>query len=691
MKFTPSLRSTALVIIIVPLVFEFIIANSLINLSKRADLLAKRLQDSEEMVDAADRALRHSVDLLLLCNISESDTRAFNIVKLKTIQADIEKIDRVLGSLSKLQELYGTEKLDRFLQQCRFVRKLAVQQVAPYRNPELMSSMPRDDSDIAKLMSELTFVKEEQKHIIKLARLSDKFISDENKTSARIAQREKKLRQVGQLLLLCGLIGNIVIAWYLNHSFNRSILRRLLILMENSQRLALKQTLNPAEPSSDEIGRLDESLHSLSYQLEEARAAEKAAIGNAVDLICSIDNNQRFVDLSPSIRTTLAYDEENLFEKDCFSLCADEKAKANLLEGFIKAKEQQTGSSCEIEMINGEGERRFFSWSIFWSETEAHYFCVVHDIHDRVLAQQRVRDGEMRVRSLIDKMPAGLAVFDEEGKIEEANEFLSLMLKSAKEELPGKNLSQILSPGSSLRAKDLLSIASKAEQLIPDLELIANDQSKFPAEALATSIISGGASKRIAVFEDLSESKELERIKRELLATLTHDIRTPLSSVKASLTLLSSGLLGNLSSFGASRAAAAENAAAELISLTNGVLELARLRAEPIVSDYEICDLRELCLELLENYSDFAAAKHLKLKPGLNPAICPADLEKLSKALGVLFQESLNRAEAETEVSISLGTDKDAVQLSISCQGTTFTEPEIFQITHGGASGSSQQ
>ncbi len=49
-----------------------------------------------------------------------------------------------------------------------------------------------------------------------------------------------------------------------------------------------------------------------------------------------------------------------------------------------------------------------------------------------------------------------------------------------------------------------------------------------------------------SVIHDITQRKELERLKEEFVAMVSHDLRTPLTSVMASIELLNSGCAGEL-------------------------------------------------------------------------------------------------------------------------------------------------
>lgn len=93
---------------------------------------------------------------------------------------------------------------------------------------------------------------------------------------------------------------NIVGALILMLVFTRTIAHRLKVISENSMRLTRREALLKPLPGADEISQLDQTLHSVAAQLKELARRERAIIDNAVDVICSIDEQGKFTEVSPA-------------------------------------------------------------------------------------------------------------------------------------------------------------------------------------------------------------------------------------------------------------------------------------------------------------------------------------------------------------------------------------------------------
>ncbi len=85
----------------------------------------------------------------------------------------------------------------------------------------------------------------------------------------------------------------------------------------------------------------------------------------------------------------------------------------------------------------------------------------------------------------------------------------------------------------------------------------------------------------IGMVEDITERKEIERIKDELVSVVGHELRTPLTSIRGSLGLLEAGVAGELPPEAREMVAIARENTERLARLVDDTLDLERLRGRP--------------------------------------------------------------------------------------------------------------
>ncbi len=120
--------------------------------------------------------------------------------------------------------------------------------------------------------------------------------------------------------------------------------------------------------------------------LESAARRERAMVENALDVICSIDDEGRFASVSPACVKVWGYQPEELIGRKYIDLVAP--------EDVAKTNEAAQNIMSGIETTNFENRYRHKNgslvtvlWAAYWSEQERLMFCVAHDETERSRAK----------------------------------------------------------------------------------------------------------------------------------------------------------------------------------------------------------------------------------------------------------------------------------------------------------------
>lgn len=115
------------------------------------------------------------------------------------------------------------------------------------------------------------------------------------------------------------------------------------------------------------------------------------------------------------------------------------------------------------------------------------------------------------------------------------------------------------------------------------------------------------------VVHDISAAKQVERMKKEFVAMVSHDLRTPLNSVLNLLTLMSVDAYGVVNETGHQRLDAAEQDVTRLIGLINELLDLEKLEAGEIVLDLKNMSANSLMEQAQQSVYGFAQQNSVEI------------------------------------------------------------------------------
>lgn len=218
----------------------------------------------------------------------------------------------------------------------------------------------------------------------------------------------------------------------------------------------------------------------------------------------------------------------------------------------------------------------------------------------------RLQEQTRRLEALIQSLQDGLILEDLEGRVLYANRRIEEMVDLAREELNGAPVTQILerllakSPekNPNRKAENRLAVLAALSGDGPrstELTVQMNRQTTYLRMLVFDVTDSTGMPiGRGQILRDVTQVRELDRMKSSLISTVSHELRTPLAAIKGyATTLLADDVEWD---------ALAQQEFLEIIShetdrlsnLVNDLLDMSRIEAGNLEVSYEECNLADL-------------------------------------------------------------------------------------------------
>lgn len=185
------------------------------------------------------------------------------------------------------------------------------------------------------------------------------------------------------------------------------------------------------------------------------------------------------------------------------------------------------------------------------------------------------------------------------------------------------------------------------------------------------------------VVSDISARREVERLKQEFVSMMSHDLRTPLMSIQASLSLLSAGASGELPPSAKRNVLDAERNISYIVSLINSLIDVERMdlsRLQVHVAPTELLPLLEAAIQAVRS---LAANKGITLQSTqVDPDIeVNADGDRVIQVLINLMSNALKFSPRHTTINLNaIFNDAGTVQLEVSDQGRGIPAAELDSV-----------
>jgi len=271
------------------------------------------------------------------------------------------------------------------------------------------------------------------------------------------------------------------------------------------------------------------------------------------------------------------------------------------------------------------------------------------ELHDRVVALERERDQR---EVILSRMSDGVALIDGDDRVVRANASLAEQLDLVLPPEPGTPLRALA------RSPELTATVAAARREGRTVE--AEIRLWAPRERLLRATVTplagaprGGA---VLVLRDLTDGEQAQRIRQEFVANVSHELKTPLTSLRGyAETLLEGGLDDHEHRVGFVRVI--RDQAERLQDLVEDLLSLAELERPDARLHREPLDLRELVAGLLPGFEERAHRSGLTLTvaPG-GPARVDADRRRIEQVIANLLDNALKYTERGA-VTVSVGGD----------------------------------
>ncbi|MBE7560774.1 PAS domain-containing protein [bacterium] len=153
---------------------------------------------------------------------------------------------------------------------------------------------------------------------------------------------------------------------------------------------------------------------------------------------------------------------------------------------------------------------------------------------------------------------------------------------------------------------------------------------------------SAGRCATVILLQDITEAAQADRMKAELVSIVSHELRSPLTSIKGYLDLILSGESGALPARQKEFLDIIYSNTLRLAALVEDILDLSRIEAGKVELDMSRVDVRYLCNFIHLSYQQQAQSKGLDFQLDVEPDLyISGDLGRIQQVLVNLVSNAL--------------------------------------------------
>ncbi len=327
-------------------------------------------------------------------------------------------------------------------------------------------------------------------------------------------------------------------------------------------------------------------------------------------------------------------------------------------------------------------------------------------LHERENALWRQAELErLRLELIISSMAEGLLITDATGAITSLNKSGEQLLAQALPDLaPGVPLSKIAEASAVSWLPRLVEIIGQAlaGKTVKNQELVAGNPEERVPLTLSISAAplreAGDMTTRpvgvVAVLNDITSNKQVERLKDDFVSVVSHELRTPLTAIKGytqhlvrrierrlrklrndSANVISTADLPE--SYDLRSLSIVQSQTEHLERLVNDLLDLSQVQWGQLNLNYETFYLADLLAESVRSVQASAELHNITLDIRVPDTRVEADRARISQVVGNILDNAVKYSPNGGQVTVSLQEQEKNYIVSISDQGMGVS-PEQF-------------
>lgn len=289
------------------------------------------------------------------------------------------------------------------------------------------------------------------------------------------------------------------------------------------------------------------------------------------------------------------------------------------------------------------------------------------------LARERLFN---QMKKLIDGSPDGVVIVDRSRMVRYANATALRLFSRKWEQFVGRIFDYALTPD---MAMELKLPGSSGTQFAADMRIAEIEWEGDPAWVVTIRDVSE-LKKLEQVRAEVQERRRTDELKDQLLSTVAHELRSPLSVVKAVVGTLRDHLAGPLTEEQTVMVATADRHINRITRLLNNFLDLTRLESRVARVSRQLIDPLSLIQDACEGVRLANRGRPVVLFIDLPKALpsVRVDHEMITQVLDNLLDNALRYARARVAVHAT-ATD-DAVEISVTDDGPGIPTDKLAEL-----------
>ncbi len=355
-------------------------------------------------------------------------------------------------------------------------------------------------------------------------------------------------------------------------------------------------------------------------------------------------------------------------------------------------KKSYSGLEMEVQKKTAELSENLLKIQESNQDLEKSKIAMVNVLEDLKVEKEKIAAEKNRIQTILSSIGDGVFVTDVAGKVIMVNHAAERLVGLSSLELYNKPYDQVFNfrDESDIEKPypDFVSEAMKSGKitsLLPHTVLVSKSGARVPVLDSAAPLrsLQGTVFGCVVVFRDNTKERELERNKDDFLSVASHQLRTPLGSMRWNLEMLMGGDAGKLGSEAEEIAKQVLEANLRMIDLVNELLDVSRIDQGRVMNDPVELSLDEVLNSAIKETEPLTVDKNIKIVPEIEKGIpkITVDSKKIREVVQNLLSNAIKYNKEGGEVRISLKkSGENAIEIVFEDTGIGIPKEDMSSL-----------
>jgi len=281
-----------------------------------------------------------------------------------------------------------------------------------------------------------------------------------------------------------------------------------------------------------------------------------------------------------------------------------------------------------------------------------------------------------RIETIINQMRDGIIGLDEKRNILFLNVVAQKLIGMKENDIIGK-----YAPDVALK-NDLMRKLLQTDEDKKDLKIYLDDKEGFFNKDVLDVTNNREVIGQVIVLRNITIFHELNEAKTNFIATVSHELKTPISSIKMSMQLLQDARIGSLSQDQKQLVNNINDDTDRLLKITSELINMAQVETGNIQFNIQPTPVTDIIEEAVDAVQIPAQQKNISIKINISPVspVIEADKEKTTWVLINLLTNAIKYSFESSQIEITVTNNNKQMEISVKDHGRGIEEKYLTRV-----------